>query len=898
MPSAGPLDDARSLQDLVAALERRGDRPAVIAFDGEGATETGFAELAGRSRRFAAWLAANRRVRGRPVAVFGPNGVEAVIVRLGLVLAEALCVPVDVDADALRLSALLADSGARILFAADAFLETAREAAAALDDEIEIFLLDGAAGGGDPPRLADLEAEPAGGFGPADPDAPVARFYTSGTTGLPKAVPLTHRHVLTNLRVLLALGVVGPEDRVVLPLPLHHSYPLIVGLLLPLAAGAAVVLPASLAGADFIRAVRDGGATVAVGVPRLYDAFVAGLDNRIAALGGARAALLRFLVLAALLARRRFGWRIGRALLRPLHAGLAPRLRVLACGGARLEPETEWRLEGLGYSVLTGYGLVETASIATYNRPGAARVGSAGRPSPAVEMRIVPVEGIEDGEIQFRGPIVFDGYANDPQANAEAFVDGWFRTGDLGRRDADGFLFVTGRIKETIPLPDGKNVAPGDVEEVYSRSPFVDEVGVLERGGALAAVVVPDMAALRRAGHADVEQRLRLSFGELGRGLPGYMRLSDFAVAREALPRNQLGKLRRFRLPEIYDRAERRGGTGGAGAAIEVSSGRGRAALAWLERRFPDTPLRPDTALRMDLDIDSLSWLELGLELERETGVRLSEETLAGLIDVRDLMAAVESADAGAAAEAPRGDRAAADARWLAEPGPWARAGGRLVHRAARLAARALFGLKTHGRPPEPGSGPLIVAANHLSDLDPLVLAAAVPPAALGRLWWGGDAGRVFGNRAGRLLARAARVFPVDDRAPDASLERAAETLRRGRVLVWFPEEWRSPDGRLQPFRAGIGALVDRTGADVLPVAIAGTFEAMPRTARLPRPGRVTVTFGEPIPARSLCAGAPAEPGPARYRAIAAKLREAMAAAGRRWPVARSTAVPAPTTDH
>lgn len=874
MARAGPLDDARSLADLVAVLERRGDRPAVVAFDDDGAAATGFAELAGRSRRFAAWLAANRRVRGRPVAVFGPNGVEAVVARLGLILAEAVCVPVDFDADARRLAGLLADSGARMLFVAASFLETAREAAAALDDEIELFLLDGAAGG--LPRLAELEAEPAGESGPADPDAPAARFYTSGTTGLPKAVPLTHRHILTNLRVLLALGVVGPDDRVVLPLPLHHSYPLIVGLLLPLAAGAAVVLPASLAGADFVRAVREGGATVAVGVPRLYDAFVAGLDARIAALGGARGLLLRVLVAAALLARRRFGWRVGRALLRPLHAGLAPRLRVLACGGARLEPETEWRLEGLGYSVLTGYGLVETASIATFNRPGAARVGSAGRPSPAVEMRIVPVAGMADGEIQFRGPIVFDGYANDADANAEAFVDGWFRTGDLGRRDADGFLFVTGRIKETIPLPDGKNVAPGEVEEVYSRSPFVDELGVLERGGALAAVVVPDMAALRRAGQADVEQQLRLSFGELGRGLPGYMRLSDFAVAREALPRNQLGKLRRFRLAEIYDRAERRRrGPGGPSAAIEAASARGRAAAAWLQRRFPETALGPDTALQMDLDIDSLSWLELGLELERETGVRLSEETIAGLIDVRDLMAAVESADA--AADTPREAGVADDGRWLAEPGPWAQAGGRLVHLAARCAARAAFGLRAHGRPPRAEPGPLIVAANHLSDLDPLVLAAAVPPAALGRLWWGGDARRVFGSRAGRVLARVARVFPVDDRAPDASLERAAETLRRGRALVWFPEEWRSPDGRLQPFRAGVGALVDRTGADVLPVAIAGTFEAMPRTARLPRPGRVTVTFGERIPARALCAGAPAESGPARYRAIAAKLRAAMA---------------------
>ncbi len=886
MRSAGEHSDLRTLKDLISGLDRYGERTALIAFSPDGAEETSFAALVERSRQLAAWLCERRIADGAPVAVFAPNSIDAVICRFALILADALTVPIDFDADAGRLYDLLADSGARRLFVGAAFLDVARDAIGRLGEDVEMVLIDDAPEAAGLPRLAALTADPVSDRGGVDPDAPVARFYTAGTTGVSKAVPLSHRNILTNLRILMELEVVGRDDRVVLPLPLHHSYPLIVGLLLPLSAGAAVVFPAGIAGPDFVQAVREGKASVVVGVPRLYEAFVAGLDNRIASLGGLRPVVLKSLLAIAMGARRRLGWRIGRVLLRPLHAQIGPDLRILACGGARLDAEVEWRLEGLGYSVLTGYGLVETASIATYNRPGAARVGSAGRPSAAVEMRIAPVDEMDRGEVQFRGPIVFKGYANNLAANAEAFTDGWFRTGDLGWQDEDGFLFISGRLKEVIPLSGGKNVAPGDVEEVYRQSPYAEEFAVIERNDRLAGIVVPNMDALRQAGDGDMEQRLRLSFGELGRGLPGYMRIADFVVTREPLPRNQLGKYRRFQLPEVFDRAER--GAGTAPAALDdadrarLETARARALIAWLEGRFPEAALHPDTSLQMELGIDSLSWLDLSLDLERTLGVRLSEDVLGGLINLRDLIDAVEAAEDSGESDPSHHTRLRArvradSARWLGEPGLWARAIGRTLHPAVRLTAAVFFRLHADGAPPPP-TGRRIILANHLSDLDPLVLGAALPYPVLRGVWWGGDAGRLFGSRAGRALARIARIFPVDDRAPDASLELAVEVLERERTLVWFPEEWRSPDGALQRFRAGVGALVDRTHADVVPAIIEGTFEAMPRTAKLPRPRPVSIRFGPPVKAADLLSGLPVEAPRERHRAIAQKLQQAMAA--------------------
>jgi long-chain acyl-CoA synthetase len=160
---------------------------------------------------------------------------------------------------------------------------------------------------------------------------------------------------------------------------------------------------------------------------------------------------------------------------------------------------------------------------------------------------------------------------------------------------------------------------------------------------------------------------------------------------------------------------------------------------------------------------------------------------------------------------------------------------------------RGLFRLGVAGLRNVPTQGPFVIACNHLSDLDPLVIAAALGHARLQHVWWGGDVGRLFENGAGRTLARIAHIFPVDERTPASAVAMGEEVLRRGHALVWFPESWRSPDGLLQEFRPGIGHLLGRMPVQVIPARIAGTFEALPRGRRVPRLVRVSVTFGEAV---------------------------------------------------
>ena len=841
------MERGDTLARLIADLAAHGEKTAILAMAADGPRRWSYAELAAAAGAIAGGLAARGAVPGEPVAILAPNCAEWVVARLGLIAAGAPAVPLDDLVANAELARIIADSGARRIFTTWPYAE--RLAALGLADDLHIHRLDDdPAGPGEHWRhlVADGPRTQPG----AGPEDMASLFYTSGTTGLPKGVPLSHRNIVTNLVELRAQGFIDAGDRVMLPLPLHHAYPFIIGMLWPLSTGATIVLPAGLTGPEIAAALRDGRATAMVGVPRLYDGLIAGIRARVAGRGALARALFETMLALSTAVRRRLGLRLGRRLFAALHHQLAPDLRLLGCGGARLEPATEWALEALGWQVATGYGLVETTSIATFNPRGRSRVGSAGCPVRGVELRIDDPDREGRGEILIRGPTVFTGYRNDPEADAAAFaVDGWFRTGDLGHRDADGYLFITGRAKELIVMPGGKNVTPELVEAHYAQSPFIAEMAVLEAGGALVGLVVPDLDALRGAPSSRLGEVIRVSLAELSPGLPSFQRISGYAVTREALPRTRLGKYRRFALPDIYHRA--RSSTPDAtpaamSAADEALVAAPRAGPLWafMRAHYPDRQLSLDTAPQLDLGIDSLAWIDLSVEIEAALGLRIDEDAIARIVTLRDLLEAAEAVSGRAPAGPTRLD--AAERRWIEPRGPGHLAFARVLHIADRLLMRLYFSLQVVGAGNLPRSGPVAIVANHISDLDPLVVYAALPWPRLANIHWGGEASRLFSSRPRRAIARATNIFPVDDRAPATSLAYARAVLDRGDSLIWFPESWRSPDGRLQPFLPGIGVLLGEFRGAIVPAVIEGTFEAMPRGSRLPRPVRARVTFGAP----------------------------------------------------
>lgn len=856
-----------TLDPFYDALEARGERPALIAFTRAGRRQWSYAELARDSSALANGLQAQGVQPGDTVGLFAGDRPEWILAALGVLRAGAVPVPIDVQLGEQALRHVLADSGVQRVFTEQARAEKLRAAA---PTALSLHLLDGPEDGPDAWRALLERGAPR--RIPARGDDPAVLFYTSGTTGPPKGVPLSHRNIGFQLETLITAGLVTETDRVLLPLPLHHVYPFVCGMLTPLALGLPLIIPQAMTGPQIMRALSEGEASLLIGVPRLYGAVIAGIEAKAAGSGRLAAAALHGAIGLAATLRRRFGWRIGRYLFASLHRRVGPRLRVLASGGAPLPPDLAYRLEGLGWQLAAGYGLTETSPLLTLNPPGRGKLQSVGKPVPGIELRIAPTDRASAageagaGEIQARGPGVFSGYRNLPEKTAEVFTaDGWFRTEDLGRLDADGYCYVLGRVSTLIVTPGGENVQPEAVEESYAQSTAIREIGVLQEDGRLVGLVVAAPETLR-AGQP--EQTVRTALQDHAGRLPSYQRIADFALTPAPLPRTRLGKIQRHLLRERY--AEAKQGRGPAASAgpmpIEEMAVEDRVLLEhpvarlvwdWLGRRYPEQRLTPDTSPELDLGIDSMEWLNLTMEISQTGGVELDEEAIARVQSVRDLLQEVSAAaeregEPTDPIEDPQASLPAGQHRWVAPLGPAAQRASQALYGLNRRIFRRPFQLEVRGLEGIP-EGQFVLSPIHQSVLDPFVLAAALDWAHLERTYWAGWTGLVFNNPLKRALARLARAVPVDPkRGFISSLALGAALLQRGDNLVWFPEGQRSPDGHLQPFKPGLGLLLARYPVPVVPVIIRGTRAAMPPGSRRPHRHPVTVEFSEALDPRQL----------------------------------------------
>jgi long-chain acyl-CoA synthetase len=531
-------------------------------------------------------------------------------------------------------------------------------------------------------------------------------------------------------------------------------------------------------------------------------------------------------------------------------------------------------LEALGWEVLTGYGLTETSPILTFHRPAGGRIDAAGWPLAGVQLRIAsPEAGYQHGEILAKGPNVFNGYLNLPEASRSAFTeDGYFRTGDLGYI-TDGFLYVAGRRSATIVLGGGENVRPDYVEEVLGAGASIREIGVLQRDEGLAAVVVPEGTA--KESLSELRERVGKDIRVNSRRLPSHHRIGAYRISLEPLARTRLGKLRRHELKQRYEQAETEGAQRQEKRGplpLERWSAEDRAILEhptasqawdWLSERFSDARLSPDTDLQHELGVDSMQWITLTLELREQTGADLSEDAIGRIESVRDLLQAV--AESGEAQEAlspedlverlrqPHELLHEEQRRWLAPRGYWARQAGRGLLRINRFLTPRLWPPEVRGLEHLPAEGAYLLTPNHLSLLDPLLLATSLPPKHLERTCWAGWSGIMFRNVAMRWLSRATCVVPVDPvRGALANLALGVMVLQRGNNLIWFPEAARSPNGQLQTFRPGVGMLVLAQHVPVVPVHIQGTYEALSRGHRWPRRHPVKITIGPVVTAKEL----------------------------------------------
>src|SRR5690606_8487055 len=404
-----------TLADLAESFAARGDAVAIQVFQPEGSHEITYRTLYERAQRTARALAERGIGLGDRVLLCAPNSPDWIAAYFGIVSSGAIAVPVDDQASVDMLRGVMRHASPRFAFTSRRHVEQLAETPEAIGDHL---LLESAAGSSALETLADPAPERAV---KVEPEHIASLLYTSGTTGTPKAVPLTHRNRAADAAALIAARLIGPRDRVLMPLPLHHTYPFTVGMLMVLGLGARILMPSGVTGPEITGAAKLGKATAMLGVPSLYEAVWQSIEARVKAGGRRKERLFRWLLSVSRESRRMTGLPIGRLLFRSVHRAVGPRLGILGCGGAKLDENLARNLESLGWTVLTGYGLTETSPVLTFNVPRKRRLGTEGLPLPGVELRIDKRPGEPHGEIQARGPNVFSGYWENADATREAF---------------------------------------------------------------------------------------------------------------------------------------------------------------------------------------------------------------------------------------------------------------------------------------------------------------------------------------------------------------------------------------------------------------------------------------------------------------------------------------------
>jgi long-chain acyl-CoA synthetase len=757
-------------------------------------------------------------VRNERIVIFSENRIEYILALYAIWKNGATVVPIDVMSSQEDVAYILHDSAPRALFCSAEKHDLLSRALKDAGVQTEVLVFE---------NLPSLNQEyETSDFIIDDPEQTAFILYTSGTTGNPKGVMLSFRNLYTNLvAVCQDVRIFTPEDRVMILLPFHHILPLVGTIVAPLYSGATMVLNTSLAAEDMMATLKNYGITIMIGVPRLYQLIYKGLREKIN-----QSLVARTLVKVAgaidslSFSRKVFG---------SVHKKFGGHLKYLVCGGAPVDREVVRLFKALGFEILEGYGMTETAPMITFTRPGKILPGVPGHLLPGIQIKFV------EGEIVVSGNNVMQGYFNKPEDTAQVLKDGWLHTGDLGYLDGQGFLHITGRKKEIIVLPNGKNVNPEEVERaILKQSAFVKEAGVFLKDGILQAILVPDFRKLNTEGVTDVEDHFRWKVvDQVNRSVSPHKKVLRFHITSSELPKTRLGKIKRFLLPEM------------AGSRIqsvkdEPKTREYQAIKKFLEEETQQT-VHPNDHIELDLALDSLGRVSLSAFIETAFGVDIPENSLADFASVEKLAEHLHQKKTRLNFEGISWSHILKEKVQINLPQSWFT--HNLLKNLFQLILRMTMRIQARGLENLP-EGPCIIAPNHQSILDGFLVASLLKRKIIKNTYVYAKEKHFRGSFL-RFLANRNNIILVDvNNDLKLSIQKLAEVLKKGKNLLIFPEGTRTPNGKLGDFKQTFAILSQELKVPVIPVAINGSFKILPSGSSFPRLFRkVSVEFLIPV---------------------------------------------------
>jgi long-chain acyl-CoA synthetase len=860
----------RTLIDFFADLSSaRGE--FLVYDDGYRTWSYTYAALAHAARAFASRLRGAGIERSHTVALWGENRPEWVAALWGALLEGVVAVPIDYRASPEFVRRVTEIVDARVILAGDVVDSDALRTARQIWKLSEVRLIPGTGTINEVRLMPDATtvarpdtttaAKPGIAAVGIHADTTAEIIFTSGATADPKGVIITHRNVLANIVPIEAeMAKYRKYARPFLPirflnlLPLSHMFGQAMATFVPPMLPGTVVFTRSYAPEDIVQQIHKRRISVLVCVPKILEVlreYVLKVAPEAAAAPAAKTHWMRR------------WWRYRR-----IHRMFGLKFWAMVVGAAPLDPELEAFWGRLGFLVVQGYGLTETAPIVTLNHPMHAAHGAVGKPIPGVEVKIA-----EDGEILVRGENVTRGYFNAPEETRAAFADGWFHTGDIGELDQDGQLHIRGRKKEMIVTPEGLNVFPEDVERAINEQPGVRDSAVVGAhiGGAerVQAIVVLEPGA-------NIDDVVRGA----NTGLQDHQKIrAAMAWPAGELPRTEgTRKLKRRELKKWIEDA------GEVHLKADITPTGKRSVPSVLQRFAPGRTITSGTTID-ELGLSSLERVEVIMALEEAFQITVDEARFVAAKTVGDLEALTEplevhvrpdrllaegraygTGEAGAArAEATR-----ARMENIAFPS-WNRSlPARAIRRASlptwilpleRIFARVTVDGLEHLRDLHQ---PVIFAANHQSHFDAPVILDSLParwryrvaPAMAKEFFKAHFYPEQFGRRAWftnslnyYLSALFFNAFPLPQRETGTrqTLRYIGDLISGGYSILIFPEGRRTDQGEISRFQPGVGMIAARLEVPVVPVRLEGLDRVLHPTWRFPAVGRARVAFGRPM---------------------------------------------------
>jgi long-chain acyl-CoA synthetase len=621
--------------------------------------------------KLSSYLKKNGLKKGSAAAVIGVNSPEWVIAFHAIILTGACSVPIDPNIPAAEIESIVSLTECKAVFCGPAFVPFFKTLRKKLPCVEKIVVLTPSWNGDEPSfyqALSDGTPDHEAFSEAHDPDDPMVIIFTSGTTGKPKGVVLCQKNYTAVGNHAIPRMELGPDDTVLSVLPLHHVLGFAASVAGPLLGGMDIVFVPVLKGSPILEALCDKQVTMLPAFPRLISAFYDSIRIKVKKKGLGVRAFFGVLMFLASTIGKVLGTGFRRKLFRSVHRTFGGKLKVIISGGALLG-EQYWKgFQTMGFNILEGYGLTETfgpITVCPFRDP---RLRSVGPILPENEIKIDAPNAEGIGEVLLRGLCVFKGYYKNDQATRDAFNEkGWFKTGDLGRLDRDGFLFISGRKKDVIVLDTGKNVYPDDVEEYYATSPLIDEIGIFgvrqEGREIVAAAIVPSPEIRKTQSISQATATLHQEIGRMSREIPSYRRISDFVVTYQPLPRTTTRKIKKMEIHALFSAIKSNEVTGLPKteqlSVIETSmmdtvEFKGVVeSIIEVAERLQGRTITPRTFFRVDLGLDSLDQVALVNHLENRFSISLADkefdkaETIADLVGlINDKLAAGASTGA------------------------------------------------------------------------------------------------------------------------------------------------------------------------------------------------------------------------------------------------------------